>query len=241
MCLGRDGAARCQVLALCFCAGKYHQCVLKAVWGPCDVICQTALHEVMEQVCCTNKLLAVQARQVAAMSAPGARWGSDWLTRLGWFGICIWGERQWCDASWSLAPKFSLGSVADLTWWISKKTYCNGIFSIFGWNWWRIHFQLNPTHQDNQNIWGSLSVVNLISDVRLPNPLYKFHLPNSTQWLYSCTKQLYCSVQHLTMLGKGDKLNNQKFCSQFWVCPGWDGKWVGKSWYFRAAQSLAVE
>lgn len=178
------------MLALWCCAGKHHQCVLKAEWGSCDVIHQTALHKVTEQVCYTNKVVAVQARQVAALAAPVARWGSDLLMRWGWFGICIWGQRQWCGASWSLAPKFSLGSVADLTWWIPRKAYFSGVFSISGWNWKRIHLQLNPAHQDNQMTWGSLSVVNPTSDARMPNPRHKFHLPNSTQLCIAQTSTL---------------------------------------------------
>lgn len=38
--------------------------------------------------------------------------------------------------------------------WISRKAYFSGIFSTFGWDWKRIHLQLNPTHQDKWKTWS---------------------------------------------------------------------------------------
>lgn len=141
--------------------------------------------KVKEQVCCTNKLVVVQARQVIAMASSVGRWGSGLITRLRlvWDLGLSWEAVMWWLVEFGLLVFFSLENVADLTRWIARKDFfffC-GIFSTFGWNWERIFWWLNPTHQHNHKIWGCISVVNPISDVRLPKPLYKFYLPNSTQ------------------------------------------------------------
>lgn len=168
------------------------------------------------------QLQLLQGPGEALTCSPGLVWD-----------LCLRWERQWCGASWSLTPKLSSGAVADLTRWISRKAYFSGAFGICGWNWKRIHLQLNPIHQDNQKTWASFQW--LISSL-MPDCLILFI--NST--CPTAHSRALPKPQHLRTLGKGDKLNDQKFWSQFWICPGWDGKWVGKSWDFGAVQSLAI-
>lgn len=109
--------------------------------------------------------------------------------------------------------------------------FFSGICSTFGWNQKRILLQLNLIHQHNSRVWVCISVVNAIPDVRLPNPLYKFHLSNNTQ---------LHTAQTLTSEDTGEG-NNQEFWTWFWICLEWDGKWHEKSWYCMVAQSLSIE
>lgn len=86
------------------------------------------LIKVKEHVCCTNKLVVVQTKQVTAMVHSVGRWSTALIClitrlRLVWDLGLSWEAVVWCFMKFDLLVLFSLESVTDLTCWIARKDF----------------------------------------------------------------------------------------------------------------------
>lgn len=86
------------------------------------------LIKVKEHICCTNKLVVVQAKQVVAMVSSVGRWGSSLIClitrlRLVWDLGLSWEAAVYCLMKFDLLVLFSLESVTDLTRWTAGKDF----------------------------------------------------------------------------------------------------------------------